>query len=110
MTSSREEFAKTNEARDRAMGIGVVDDPYPRYHELREQCPVHHGTLTGAFVRAASWQKAMTAAAPDMSCFIAPLFSADLSEMPPLSKVIPLPTMTTWARPAAVWRPSSAGT
>jgi cytochrome P450 len=49
MTSSREEFAKTNEARDRAMGIGVVDDPYPRYHELREQCPVHHGTLTGAF-------------------------------------------------------------
>ena len=48
-TSSREEFARTNEARDRAMGIGLVDDPYLRYHELRAQCPVHHGTLSGAF-------------------------------------------------------------
>jgi cytochrome P450 len=47
--SSREEFAKANAARDRAMGIGVVGDPYPRYHELRSQCPVHRGTLTGAF-------------------------------------------------------------
>jgi cytochrome P450 len=47
--SSRETFAKTNEERDRAMGIGVIDDPYPRYHELRAACPVHRGTLSGAF-------------------------------------------------------------
>ena len=49
-------------------------------------------TLTGAFDWAASWQKPITAAAPDMSCFIAPMPSAGLIEIPPLSKVIPLPT------------------
>jgi cytochrome P450 len=48
-TTSRAAFAETNAARDRAMGIGIVDDPYPRYHELRAQCPVHRGTLSGAF-------------------------------------------------------------
>jgi cytochrome P450 len=31
------------------MGIGVVDDPYPRYAELRVAGPIHDGTLSGAF-------------------------------------------------------------
>lgn len=44
---SEDEFERTNAARDASMGIGIVDDPYPRYHELRAQCPVHTGTLTG---------------------------------------------------------------
>ncbi len=48
-TSSEELFERTNAARDAFMGIGVVDDPYPRYHELRAACPVHHGTLSGQF-------------------------------------------------------------
>ena len=43
---SEDEFERTNAARDASMGIGIVDDPYPRYHELRAQCPVHQGTLT----------------------------------------------------------------
>jgi cytochrome P450 len=42
-------FAEVNAARDALMGIGIVHNPYPRYHELREQCPVHEGTLTGLF-------------------------------------------------------------
>ncbi len=31
------------------MGIGVVDDPYPKYHQNRATCPVREGTLSGAF-------------------------------------------------------------
>jgi cytochrome P450 len=27
------------------MGAGLIDDPYPRAHELRARCPVHTGTL-----------------------------------------------------------------
>ena len=47
--SSEEEFERTNAARDASMGIGIVEDPYPRYHKLRAQCPVQAGTLTEAF-------------------------------------------------------------
>jgi cytochrome P450 len=46
---SEELFARTNAARDASMGIGIVDDPYPLYHELRAQCPVHEGALTALF-------------------------------------------------------------
>jgi cytochrome P450 len=49
MASSEEQFLEANTARDRLMGIGVVDDPYPRYHELRSACPVHDGTLSEQF-------------------------------------------------------------
>jgi cytochrome P450 len=42
-------FRRTNAARDAQAGIGIVADPYPRYHELRSQCPVHEGTLTEKF-------------------------------------------------------------
>jgi cytochrome P450 len=47
--SAAEMFTRANEARDRSMGIGVVDDPYPRYLELRTAGPAHDGTLSGAF-------------------------------------------------------------
>ena len=36
-------------ARNLATGAGLVDDPYPRYVELRESGPVHEGTISGAF-------------------------------------------------------------
>ena len=36
-------------ARNRAMGAGVVDDPYPVFHELLERCPVEHGSLNQHF-------------------------------------------------------------
>ena len=47
--SSEAMFARANEARDRSMGIGVVDDPYPTYHAQRAACPVHAGALSAAF-------------------------------------------------------------
>jgi cytochrome P450 len=47
--TSEELFERTNAARDAMMGIGIVDDPYPRYHELRARCPVHDGTLSEKF-------------------------------------------------------------
>lgn len=33
----------TDDERNRLMGAGLVDDPYPRYHELRTRCPVAIG-------------------------------------------------------------------
>ena len=47
--SSEEMFARANEARDRSMGIGVIDDPYPTYHAARAACPVGAGALSQAF-------------------------------------------------------------
>ena len=38
-------FAQKN----RFGGIGVVDNPHPRLHELRSQCPVQHGSISGIF-------------------------------------------------------------
>lgn len=36
-------------ARNKMLGAGVVDDPYPQYDELRESGPVHEHALTEAF-------------------------------------------------------------
>ena len=36
-------------AKDRFVGIGLVRDPHPRIRELREQCPVHPGSISGMF-------------------------------------------------------------
>jgi cytochrome P450 len=36
-------------ARNKMVGAGVVDDPYPKYDELRESGPVHEGSLFAAF-------------------------------------------------------------
>ena len=49
-------------------------------------------TLTGAFISASARSVPSTAAAPDMSNFISSISAAGLSEMPPVSKVMPLPT------------------
>src|SRR5579862_3514161 len=43
-----------DEARNAAMGAGVVDDPYPLFHTLRAECPVVHGTVSERFGMRAS--------------------------------------------------------
>ena len=52
-------------------------------------------TLTGAFIAASARSVPRTLAAPDMSNFISSISLEGLSEMPPVSKVMPLPTRTT---------------
>ncbi len=47
--TSEQLFERTNAARDAMMGVGIVEDPYPRYHELRAHCPVQDGTLSEKF-------------------------------------------------------------
>ena len=37
------------EAKNRLGGIGLVRDPHPRLHELRNECPVHKGSVSGKF-------------------------------------------------------------
>ena len=37
------------EAKNRLGGIGLVRDPHPRLHELRNECPVHKGSVSGMF-------------------------------------------------------------
>jgi cytochrome P450 len=41
--------SEADEARNRSFGAGVIDDPYPVYHELLAQCPVHHGGMGEPF-------------------------------------------------------------
>ncbi|MCH2171063.1 cytochrome P450 [Myxococcota bacterium] len=36
-------------ARNRTVGAGVVDDPYPTYDELRKSGPVHEGSISAVF-------------------------------------------------------------
>jgi cytochrome P450 len=38
-----------DEARNRSFGAGLVDDPYPVYHDLLERCPVHAGGVSDLF-------------------------------------------------------------
>ena len=51
-------------------------------------------TLTGAFISAIVRNVPSTAAAPHMSNFIWSMSRPGLSEMPPVSNVMPLPTST----------------
>ena len=37
------------EAKNRLGGIGLVRDPHPRLHDLRNACPVHKGSVSGNF-------------------------------------------------------------
>ena len=61
-------------------------------------------TLTFGLSRPSISKQPSTAAAPDMSNFISSMFWAGLMEMPPESKVTPLPTSPTGAAsPAAVY-------
>jgi len=41
-TASR---SSSDDARNRAMGAGIVDDPYPLLHEMRAACPVQRGSV-----------------------------------------------------------------
>ncbi len=43
-------------ARNRAMGAGLVDDPYPVFRELLRECPVERGSLLQHFPNPASRQ------------------------------------------------------
>ena len=56
------------------------------------------GTMTvrliGSPMRATAFMVPRTLAAPHMSYFISSISAAGLSEMPPVSKVTPLPTRT----------------
>ncbi len=55
-------------------------------------------TLTSGWSRATAHKVAMTAAAPPMSDFIHSMAGGGLSEIPPESNVMPLPTRWTVAR------------
>lgn len=37
------------EVKNRLSGVGIVHDPHPRLHELRAECPVHRGSVSGIF-------------------------------------------------------------
>ncbi len=52
-------------------------------------------TLSGSFISAMACRVPSTLAAPHMSNFISSISAPGLSEMPPVSKVMPLPTSTT---------------
>ena len=54
-------------------------------------------TLTGSFISATARSVPSTEAAPHMSNFISSISAPGLSEMPPVSKVMPLPTSATGA-------------
>ena len=53
--------------------------------------------LIGSCSLTAAQKVLMTVAAPHMSNFISSMFKPGLREMPPVSKVMPLPTKTTGA-------------
>jgi cytochrome P450 len=46
---TRQARTAADEARNTAMGAGVVDDPYPLLHQLRAQCPVALGAVPERF-------------------------------------------------------------
>ena len=60
-------------------------------------------TRTAARRPASADMAAITAAPPAMSVFMAFMPSFGLSESPPLSNVMPLPTRTTWVRAPGGW-------
>ena len=61
--------------------------------------------LIGASRRARAAMAAMTAAPPLMSCFIEIMLAEGLSEMPPVSKVMPLPiSPSPGSSPPPRWR------
>jgi cytochrome P450 len=41
--------SEVDEARNRSFGAGLVDDPYPTYHRLLRECPVHAGGIAQHF-------------------------------------------------------------
>ena len=47
--SSDAQVVDVFEAKNRLGGFGVIRDPHPRLHELRNTCPVHDGSVSGIF-------------------------------------------------------------
>ena len=52
------ELSEMEQRRNRSFGVGLVDDPYPRLHDLRNQCPVHTGGATAHFPELAGREQA----------------------------------------------------
>ena len=49
MTNTNLGASEADDTRNRSFGAGHVDDPYPRYHERLQQCPVHEGSIFSHF-------------------------------------------------------------
>jgi hypothetical protein len=73
------------------MSPGLVARP-PGMFSVAGMMPM---TLTGSFISATALSVPSTLPAPLMSYFISSISGAGFSEMPPVSKVTPLPTSTT---------------
>jgi cytochrome P450 len=56
-------------ARNRALGAGTIDDPYPRYDELRRSGPVHAGAVSGAFGLREGPDVVLWGDRPQFSCY-----------------------------------------
>ena len=80
----------------RTMSPGLVAVPLGRFSQVGTT-PTR---LIGSFSSATACNTPSTVAAPHMSYFISSIAPAGLMEMPPESKVIPLPTSTTGLAPA----------
>jgi hypothetical protein len=74
--------------RARRMSPGFMERPEGRF----SVAPMTAITRTGSPRRAIAAVAPSTAAPPDMSNFISLIFARGLIEMPPVSKVTPLPT------------------
>jgi cytochrome P450 len=55
--------------RNRVLGAGSVDDPYPRYDALRESGPVHEGTIAAAFALEGAPATPTTDGPKQFSCY-----------------------------------------
>ena len=70
------------------MSPGLTERPLGRF----SVAPTTAITSSGSSRRAIAPTPSSTLAAPDMSNFISDIFAEGFSEIPPLSKVTPLPT------------------
>jgi cytochrome P450 len=56
-------------ARNRAVGAGLINDPYPTYDRLRETGPVHRGTISEAFGVPGPEAQGPWAERPQFACY-----------------------------------------
>ena len=75
------------------MSPGLIAVPEGMFSVVGTTATISTGSPSSAIAATAS----STAAAPDMSIFISCIPAPGLSEMPPVSKVTPLPTKATGA-------------
>ena len=67
------------ETKDRVFGAGAMLDPYPRLAELRGECPVHAGSISGRFGMVGSGVDQLGAHFNAVRCPVAPLSSFRLN-------------------------------